>query len=361
VGHRVVHGGPQHFEPALVTAEIKSATINQVNLYEGKEIVGRSARRETIPAQADNYEVASNFSIGFDATLNSLWPHMHLRGKDMTFIATYPDGHEDVLLHVPKYDFRWQLQYELVTPVHLPAGSTIKAIGHYDNSAGNRNNPAPGQAVHWSEQTADEMFNGWMEMSVDKNVIRPNPVYTVGIPVNQRVSLRISGGPPGTVSVRNADGSVVTSATIQSAPSFIEPWLYASGQTIKADPSGSDIGNVTVTLYDVPPDVTGSIAIDGRAVAVATTQPGQNGWLTFEGQTSQEVTVHVIGNRMSMVSVSLLGIDGATVLASSTSAAGSFSLPPVVLPSIGTYTIGIDPGGMNVGLLNVALTSRRDR
>jgi len=49
VGHRVVHGGPQHFEPAIVTAEVKSA-IENVSVFaplhnraelEGMEIVAK--------------------------------------------------------------------------------------------------------------------------------------------------------------------------------------------------------------------------------------------------------------------------------------------------------------------------------
>ena len=44
-------------------------------------------------------------------------------------IYRYPDGHEEVLLHVPNYHFGWQLQYQLAEPRHLPAGTTIKAIG----------------------------------------------------------------------------------------------------------------------------------------------------------------------------------------------------------------------------------------
>ena len=49
VGHRVVHGGPQHFDPAIVTAEVKSA-IEGVSVFaplhnraelEGMEIVSR--------------------------------------------------------------------------------------------------------------------------------------------------------------------------------------------------------------------------------------------------------------------------------------------------------------------------------
>jgi len=68
------------------------------------------------------------------------------------------------------------------------------------------------------------------------------------------------------------------------------------------------------------------------------------------------VTVHVIGNTTHDVAVNMMGSDG-IVLASTTSAAGSFNLPTVTLPSTGTYTVSVDPSGMNVGTLNVALTS----
>ena len=56
------------------TAEIKSSTMNHVNLYEGKELVGRNVRGGNIPAHAENYRVASVFSVGFDSTLNSSGP-----------------------------------------------------------------------------------------------------------------------------------------------------------------------------------------------------------------------------------------------------------------------------------------------
>src|SRR4029077_18222979 len=106
--------------------------------------------------------------------------------------------------------------------------------------------------------------------------------------------------------------------------------------------SGADAGTVTVTLFDVPPDVAGSVAIGGPAVAVTTTQPGQNGTLTFSGAASQRVTVHAIGNTTQGVVVTMRGADG-RVLASTTSAAGSFNLATVMLPSTGIYTVSIDP------------------
>ena len=135
------------FSQVEPTHILKSATINHVNLYEGKEIVGRSVQRQNIPAHAENYRVASVFSVGFDSTLNSLWPHMHMRGKDMTFSVTYPDGREEVLLDVPKYSFNWQVIYALEKPNEIPAGSVLRATAHFDNSANNKFNPTPDQEL----------------------------------------------------------------------------------------------------------------------------------------------------------------------------------------------------------------------
>ena len=76
----------------------------------------------------------------------------------MTFIATYRTDAK-VLLHVP-YDFQWQLQYQLVEPVHLPAGSTIRRSA----TTTTRRQPATLDRRRRSlvEQSWDEMFNGWM-------------------------------------------------------------------------------------------------------------------------------------------------------------------------------------------------------
>ena len=39
-------------------------------------------------------------------------PHMHLRGKDMTFRLIYPDGREENVLSA-RFNFNWQLGYEV--------------------------------------------------------------------------------------------------------------------------------------------------------------------------------------------------------------------------------------------------------
>jgi hypothetical protein len=40
-------------------------------------------------------------------------PHMHARGKDMTYSLEHPDGGKQVILSVPRYDFNWQLGYNV--------------------------------------------------------------------------------------------------------------------------------------------------------------------------------------------------------------------------------------------------------
>jgi hypothetical protein len=160
------------------THEVLTQRVGETHIAEGQEFGTRAfsggGGGETvpnIPPMVSDWKITAITTFKDDVTLYGMWPHMHVRGKDMTFLATFPDGREQVLLHVPKYDFNWQLQYQLVEPVKLPAGSTIKTIGHYDNSPSNRYNPAPDKPVYWSEQSWDEMFNGWMEVSVDKDVL----------------------------------------------------------------------------------------------------------------------------------------------------------------------------------------------
>jgi hypothetical protein len=121
-----------------------------------------------IPPRIADWKITGISAVTDDMTLYGLWPHMHLRGKDMTYIVTFPDGTEEIILNVPNYDFNWQVQYEFEEPMPIPAGSTIKVVAHFDNSIGNRYNPAPDKEVYWGQQSWDEMFQPFMEYSIDK-------------------------------------------------------------------------------------------------------------------------------------------------------------------------------------------------
>jgi hypothetical protein len=114
-----------------------------------------------IPPGDPNYEVVGKQTFDRDTFLSSLYPHMHVRGKDAQYSIIYPDGREEVVLRVPKYDFNWQLSYKLAEPTFMPKGSTLKVTMHYDNSTGNRFNPDPTATVRWGEQTWEEMMLGY--------------------------------------------------------------------------------------------------------------------------------------------------------------------------------------------------------
>ncbi len=119
--------------------------------------------RFEIPANIENHEVKASWVADEDIDIISLMPHMHLRGKDYTYRATYPDGRSEVLLSVPNYDFGWQTYYYPRKPIRIPKGTRIETIAHYDNSTRNPVNPDPGKPVRFGEQTWEEMMNGFFD------------------------------------------------------------------------------------------------------------------------------------------------------------------------------------------------------
>src|SRR5262249_19148897 len=120
-------------------------------------------RKFEVPAGDDNYLVTSQATFDRDAELLSMLPHMHLRGKNFKYDVVFPDGKEETLLSVPKYDFGWQSNYRLASPLKLPKGTRIECTAHFDNSAKNPNNPDPKSSVKWGEQTWEEMMIGFVD------------------------------------------------------------------------------------------------------------------------------------------------------------------------------------------------------
>jgi mono/diheme cytochrome c family protein len=126
--------------------------------------------RIRIPAgAADHAEVLSR-QLPEDFMVTGFMPHLHTRGKAFSYEVRFPDGRQEMLLDVPRYDFNWQLQYTYAQPKHLPAGSTLTLTAVYDNSAGNPANPDPTQEVRWGEQTWDEMMIGYIEHFIPRRV-----------------------------------------------------------------------------------------------------------------------------------------------------------------------------------------------
>jgi peroxiredoxin len=114
-----------------------------------------------IPPYDDHYKVTAETLIHSDQLLLSMSPHMHLRGKSFRYEALFADGTSEVLVDVPKYDFNWQLTYELAKPRLLPAGTKLQCTAYFDNSESNLANPDPSKTITWGPQTWDEMMIGY--------------------------------------------------------------------------------------------------------------------------------------------------------------------------------------------------------
>ena len=126
-------------------------------------------RRLRIPANESNHiETASRY-VPTGTVVRAFMPHMHLRGKAFKYELLTKNGERETLLEVPRYDFNWQLRYELKQPRTLPAGSRIEVTGVFDNSSENPANPDPNRIVRWGDQSEQEMLIGYVECEFEAN------------------------------------------------------------------------------------------------------------------------------------------------------------------------------------------------
>jgi hypothetical protein len=139
-----------------------------------------------IPPHEGNYQSPpAEAEFGADAWMVQMMPHMHLRGKSMVYKLIFPDGREQVLLNVPKYDFNWQLVYQPMQPVFIPKGTKLHVDAVYDNSVSNKFNPNPNQTVYPGRMTWEEMMNPFFGVIVDSKtdpgtVLKLRGTTTVG-------------------------------------------------------------------------------------------------------------------------------------------------------------------------------------
>jgi peroxiredoxin len=132
-----------------------------------REVVTRSVLEQAfeIPPYAADHVVAGSLRFREDSLLIELFPHMHLRGKAYRYTAVYPDGKEEILLDIPRYDFGWQNIYAFREPKLMPKGTILRCTAHFDNSADNLSNPDPSQPVRFGDQTWEEMMIGFFNMA----------------------------------------------------------------------------------------------------------------------------------------------------------------------------------------------------
>jgi tetratricopeptide (TPR) repeat protein len=72
-----------------------------------------------------------------------------------------------LLLSIPRWDFHWQEEYTLASPLALPRGSILRMQYTYDNSDANRRRTsgAPPGRVVYGPMSWDEMGDLWLRLS----------------------------------------------------------------------------------------------------------------------------------------------------------------------------------------------------
>jgi YD repeat-containing protein len=204
--------------------------------------------------------------------------------------------------------------------------------------------------------------------AVPVSVVRPGQRVRLAFSgtAGQRVSLNVTAVTvsQAVVSILNPDGSVLGAWPSQSTktvyapgPTFLDPTSLGTTATysVLVDPTTAVTGNMTLTLYDVPPDVTGSVTINGAALHVTLTMPGQQAFVTFQGTTGQAITVRGVNSTVGCVNIFLMNPTGGGYSVISPCTA-SFTLPSTLAQS-GTYTIRVDPSAASFGSVDISVTS----
>lgn len=154
--HYVATGKP---EKCTISVGFKFAKVVHKRLRHAVMVNKRFA----IPPGAPAERVAASKVLTDDAVGVGMFTHMHLRGRDMTFLAHFPDGKSETLLIIPNYNFSWQMPYRWEPGTkRLPKGTRLECVAHYDNSAFNPFNPDASATVRVGSQTYQEMMYGFV-------------------------------------------------------------------------------------------------------------------------------------------------------------------------------------------------------
>lgn len=288
--------------------------------------------------------LASNTSAHGSAS--SLWYPIEVRKPDGTVLAAYNDGGGHVAFDTPvlPVDGIYTL---VIDPFLATIGTATVRVYSVNDISGT-------------------MTIGGPSVTAALTVPGQRARYTFSGAASQRVSLKgtklAAAAEFGSawlwwpLAILKPDGSTLEDLN-DSGNVLIEPVVLPSAgtYTVLIDPYEATTGTGEVQLYEVT-DVTGSVGVNGGALAVSLPAPGQKACVTFAGTAGQLITVRLTGNTIGTTAVKLLKPDS-TQLTSRTSSSANFNLTQQTLPVSGTYTIVIDPLDSRTGNISVAATN----
>ena len=123
--------------------------------------------------------------------------------------------------------------------------------------------------------------------------------------------------------------------------------------TLIVDPDEGFIGTATVTLTDVPRDVSGQLTPDGAPVSFAVTTPGQNARISFAGNAGQRIAVMLTNTTVGYSGVTIQAQDGSQIIYGPMM--NNWVLGPVYLPLTGVYDVLVNPFDLYTGTMTMTL------
>jgi YD repeat-containing protein len=121
---------------------------------------------------------------------------------------------------------------------------------------------------------------------------------------------------------------------------------------VLVDPQDAATGSTALTMYSVPADAAGKLAIPGYARTATVTIPGHNPTYTFRGGALEPVKVTITGSTILYSNISIKKPDGSNLITSSVFT-GSATVGPTILPVDGVYSLVVDPVQENTGSMTV--------
>ncbi|MGH9203839.1 MAG: hypothetical protein ACRD2A_21640, partial [Vicinamibacterales bacterium] len=160
------------------------------------------------------------------------------------------------------------------------------------------------------------------------------------------------------VTILKPDGTTLASATVGTSGGFIDTNVLVTSGTyaVIVNPVGAATGNMTLTLYDVPTDLIGTITPGGAPVTVSIGAIGQNAKLTFDGSIGQRISLRVSSVTITSVAVSILSPTGIPISGGTLTVGTSGGFIDLkTLQATGTFAISVNPASTNTGSLTLTL------
>lgn len=178
------------------------------------------------------------------------------------------------------------------------------------------------------------------------------------------ISFPIYGG---YIYLRNSAGTTLAQVQAYSSTTngFIDTQTLPAADTyyVLVDQNYMGTGSVVLALYDVPSDATGAISIGGSPVNLTTTTPGQNGSLSFTGNSGQKVSLTYTRSMALMnvnTNVTIKKPDGTTLAGPVPMGPNTGLFDQQTLPTTGIYSIFADPYIENTGMMTFTLFDAGD-